>query len=162
MSGINFKTPIIYFLSIVFIAFCALPEYEKALDGFISKPLFVSSGFVTLVVSLLLLYMQSREVKKGYLWVGEILSYAYGIFTTIIIALMVQNREFSIEGVSIIVLSTLLLMLVASSIEKKFEPIDKFIGKYFEIDVRNFVSKLCLVAIICFIALYIWFRASEF
>ena len=96
MSGINLKTPIIFLLSILLISIFAWPEYEKALEGFISKPLYISSGFITLLLPLVLLGMQTKGVKKGYLWLGEILSYAHGVFITIIIALMVQNREFSV------------------------------------------------------------------
>ena len=159
MSGINFKTPIIFLFSILVISICALPEYEKALEGFISKPLYISSGFVTLLLSLVLLAMQAKDFKKVYMWLGEILSYAHGVFITIIIALMVQKREFSVEGTLIIVLSIALIMLVASSIENKFDWIDKKFEKITNTNAKKAAYKIVLAAIIVLVILYIWYRA---
>jgi len=159
VSGINFKTPIIFLLSILIISICALPEYENALEGFISKPLYISSGFVTLLLSLTLLGMQAKGVKKGYKWLGEILSYAHGVFVTIIIALMVQKREFNVEGIIIIVLSTALIMLVASTIENKFEWIDKKFKEVTNTNAQKAAYKLVSATIIVLVILYIRYRA---
>ncbi|ALM90670.1 hypothetical protein AOR13_1635 [Alteromonas stellipolaris LMG 21856] len=103
--------------------------------------------------------MQAKDVKKGYKWLGEILSYAHGVFITIIIALMVQKREFNVEGTLIIVLSIALIMLVASSIENKFEWIDKKFEEITNTNAKKAAYKIVSAAIIVLVILYIWYRA---
>ncbi|KVX01475.1 hypothetical protein [Shewanella frigidimarina] len=162
MSGINFKSPIVFFLSMALIVICALPEYEKTLNGFISKPLYLSSGFITCCLSLILLIMQIANVKKGMELLGEVLSYAYGVFITIIIALMFKNWDFGIVPFTLITLVTLLIVIVRSSIEEKFVFIDKWFNERLNINARKWGFKLLSYALILFALLFAFYRLFTF
>jgi hypothetical protein len=162
MSGINFKSPIVFFLSMAIIVICALPEYEQAINGFISKPLYLSSGFITCFLSLVLLMMQVLNKKKGIKLIGEILSYAYGVFITIIIALMFKNWDFGWVPFTLIVLVTLLIVIVGSSIEEKFIFIDEWFSERLNINAKKLGFKLLSYALVIFTLLFAGYKLFTF
>lgn len=158
MSGINFKTPFIFLFSIILITVFSLPNYEKALEGFISKELYFSSGFLVVAISFIILGLNAKGITRCKIFFGEILSYSYGVFITIVIATMIKNWQFSWVALSIILSATVLIFVVASTVEKKFSCIDNWFEKTTNIKANSLAFSLVKWALIIISTLYIGFR----
>ncbi|MBA6420545.1 hypothetical protein [Pseudomonas sp. 5Ae-yellow] len=114
--NISFLTPLTVFLGVVLLSFIAYPHESLALEGFISTPLYYSSAFITLQLSLLLVSMRSSNVSAPAFTAAAfgILEFTYGIFITIIIAKWYSSKElFELAG--LLVFATTALMLTVDA-----------------------------------------------
>lgn len=113
-TGINFVTPIVVLLGVTLIVVLAMNKYQEALQGFISEPVFFSSGFASGILSLVLLLMNSYQIENRFVLTlfGQLLGFCLGVFLTMVVALWIwSSYKFSGPAFFIIFSSLVLVSL---------------------------------------------------
>jgi hypothetical protein len=145
MTGITFKTPFVSFVGILVLALLSLHNYSSALAGFVSEPLFWASGFACVELSFLLLIMKFTGNQRAGLinLFGEILTFCYGVFVCVVLALCLQDASLFTGAISTIVIITLLMLLIDFVYSKRFDAINNLLAT----PVDNTLNKVAVLAL---------------
>jgi hypothetical protein len=128
--NINILTPLSVFVGVALLSFISYPYNNLALEGFISTPLYYSSAFITLQLSLLLISMRSSNISapKFVTAAFGLLEFSYGIFITIIIAKWYSSKEFFELAWFLVIATTFLMFTVDAAYSGRWVKIHKLLS----------------------------------
>ena len=157
MPEVNFKTPFVSLLGIILLAVLSLNNYSAALGGFISEPLFWASGFACGELSFLLLIMKFTEYQRATLvnLTGEILTFCYGVFVCVVIALSLQDISLFRGAILTIVTITFLMLLIDFAYSERFDVINRWLATPVDNRLKKFSVCMLKVAAFVFLVLYV-------
>ena len=140
MTGVGFRTPFIVLFGVLLLPLLSFKDFSEALDGFVSEPLFWASGFASLELALLMILLKFRESRLSRMAdnFGQILSFCYGVFVTVVIALAVKDISLHKQAVLICIPLTLLMLLVDFAYAERSE----WINRKFSQNTNEWANKL--------------------
>lgn len=157
MTGVGFRTPFIVLFGVFLLPLLSFKGYSEALDGFVSEPLYWASGFASLELALLMLLLKFKEstLTRTAENLGQILSFTYGMFITVVIALAVKNFYLYIQAIIICLCLTLLMLLVDFTYTGRSAWINDKFSKGTNKKANILAQKLLIFAMLLFFVAYI-------
>lgn len=159
MTGVGFRTPFIVLLGVFLLPLLSFKDFSEALDGFVSEPLFWASGFASLELALLMLLLKFKEsaLTRAAENIGQVLSFCYGVFVTVVLALAVKDISLFKQAVAICVLLTLLMLLVDFVYAGRSEWINSKFSQNVNEKANKLAKKLLIFVMSAFGVTYVFF-----
>ncbi|MGY0588407.1 MAG: hypothetical protein ACW7DY_22205 [Paraglaciecola chathamensis] len=159
MTGVGFRTPFIVLFGVLLLPLLAFKDFSEALDGFVSEPLYWASGFASLELALLMLLLKFKEftLTRAAENIGQILSFSYGIFITVVIALAVKDISLFKQAMIICFLLTLLMLVVDFAYAGRSEWLNSKFRQSTNKKANKLAQKLLLITMFAFGIAYVLF-----
>lgn len=159
MTGVGFRTPFIVLFGVFLLPLLSFKDYSEALDGFVSEPLYWASGFASLELALLLLLLKFKDstLTKTAENLGQTLSFVYGVFITVVIALAVKDFSLYKKAMIICVFLTLLMLLVDFAYAGRSAWLNDKFSKRTNAKVNIWAQILLLITMLILLVMYVLF-----
>lgn len=160
--NINILTPLSVLLGVMLLSLISYPYSNLALEGFISTPLYYSSAFITLQLSLLLVSMRASNISapKFVTMSFGLLEFSYGIFVTIIIAKWYSSKELFEFALSLVVFTTFLMFVVDAAHSGRWVKCHKLLSLHNNEKARKIGAIMIWSFTVAFLCFCIYLRTT--
>jgi VIT1/CCC1 family predicted Fe2+/Mn2+ transporter len=159
LTGVGFRTPFIVLFGVLLLPLLSFRDFSDALDGFVSEPLFWASGFASLELALLMLLLKFKEstLTRTAENIGQVLSFCYGVFVTVVVALAVKDISLYKQALAICLILTLLMLLVDFAYAGRSKWVNSKFSQSTNEDANKLAQKLLVAAMSMFGIMYVAF-----